>query len=120
VTSHKESRVDGIPFSFRKNNFGRSFWKGGMIMTIIPVFGIIGAVSLFAVIFLFVRWFVKKQWYAFLSVLCAHMLLSYLLSKGWLPLPLSQRELQLMITTACGILVLVKLLEYKKKKRTVY
>ncbi|SNZ09170.1 hypothetical protein SAMN05421503_1128 [Terribacillus aidingensis] len=89
-------------------------------MTIIPVFGMIGAVSLFAVIFLLIRWFVKKQWYAFLSVLCAHLLLSYLLSMGRLHLPFSQTELQLMITIACGILVLVKLLEYKKKKRTVY
>ncbi|QXE02940.1 hypothetical protein [Terribacillus sp. DMT04] len=88
-------------------------------MAIIPVFGMIGAVSFFAVIFLLVRWFVKKQWYAFLSVLCAHLMLSYLLSKGWLYLPFSQAELQLMITIACGMLVLVKLLEYKKKKRTV-
>jgi hypothetical protein len=89
-------------------------------MTMIPIFAMIGAVLLFAVVFLFIRWFVKKQWYAFLSVLCAHLLLSYLLSKGWLHLPFSQAELQLMITIACGILVLVKLLEFKKKKRTVY
>ncbi|MEC0282993.1 hypothetical protein [Terribacillus saccharophilus] len=88
---------------------------------ILPIMSLLGILSVFAVIFLSVRWLVKKQWYYILSVLCAHAALVYLHRSGWLQWESLEGNLLLVMTLICSVLIIFRLfaiLSDKKKKRT--
>ena len=91
-------------------------------MMILPIMGLLAALSMFAAIFFCIRWLVKNQWYSILSVIIAHAILGYLHRVGGLQWELSKSRLLLLMTLICSMLILLKLsvlIGNKKKKRTV-
>ncbi|SDC69056.1 hypothetical protein SAMN05421663_103363 [Terribacillus halophilus] len=92
------------------------------MMMILPIMGLLAALSVFAAIFFCIRWLVKHQWYSILSVVTAHIILGYSHRFGWLQWEFSKDRLLLLMTLICSMLILVKwsvLIGNKKKKRTV-
>ncbi|PAD37178.1 hypothetical protein [Terribacillus saccharophilus] len=88
---------------------------------ILPIMSLLGILSVFAVIFFSIRWLVRKQWYYFLSVLCAHVVLDYLHRIGWLQWESLEGNLLLVMTLVCSVLILFRLFTIvaeKKKKCT--
>ncbi|WP_411215661.1 hypothetical protein [Terribacillus saccharophilus] len=88
---------------------------------ILPIVGLLGVLSVFAVIFICIKWLVRKQWYYILFVLCAHTALGNLYRKGWIQWEALGERLLLVMTIVCSVLILIRLLSVlggKQKKRT--